>query len=341
MDDPIFIVGMSRSGTTLIARTLNRNESVYILNETHIIRELGEKLHNDSFFQLNNYDYLWKFLNQFLTIQKKDYYRKTSYQVYNAEANQIIKTYKKRSCNCANFIRTLFEHECKKRGKPWGGDQTPNHVFHLAAIITLFPNAKIINMVRDPRAVVYSQKKKWRAGRRNNQPTFEVIRTLINYHPITQALLWKKSIRAFLSARGKYSRANLHQVIFEDLVNEPDTIIRQVCDFLRIDYSPNMLDVAVSLSSSDISASDVKGINKNIASNWETHIGVTERFIIESICGTDAEHFGYKMIKQGPNYLVFLSYLVLFPLQSAAALFFNLNRIRNPFKFIEKLFSAQ
>ena len=50
----IFIVGMARTGTTLIARCLNKGENIYVLNETHLMREYQHLLVSNS--QLTDHD---------------------------------------------------------------------------------------------------------------------------------------------------------------------------------------------------------------------------------------------------------------------------------------------
>ena len=58
--------------------------------------------------------------------------------------------------------------------KKWAGDQTPRHVFYIGELIEMYPGAKFVHMVRDPRAVLLSQKRKWKAGLRWNHPKFEI-----------------------------------------------------------------------------------------------------------------------------------------------------------------------
>ena len=49
--DPIFIVGMARTGTTLLARILSQSQKIYFLNETHFMREFKEQITDETSFK--------------------------------------------------------------------------------------------------------------------------------------------------------------------------------------------------------------------------------------------------------------------------------------------------
>ena len=53
-------------------------------------------------------------------------------------------------------------YEALLNGKTIPCDQTPRNVFYIDEILKFYPQAKIINMIRDPRDVLLSQKRKWK-----------------------------------------------------------------------------------------------------------------------------------------------------------------------------------
>ena len=55
-------------------------------------------------------------------------------------------------------------------------------------------------MVRDPRAVILSQRGKWTVAKKLGLPLKEIIRSFFNYHPITMSILWNKAISAGFSS---------------------------------------------------------------------------------------------------------------------------------------------
>jgi hypothetical protein len=329
---PIFVIGNSRSGTTLMARILNKHSEIYFMNETHFYDDQWKLRTNFDVYAKKD---LLRAINQMLTIQKKDYYRKSEYEEYPEEAEEVYRNYlDKNRRDYSSFILAFMEVEARRQNKTIPGDQTPRHAFAIEGLIELFNDSKFVHMVRDPRAIMLSQKNKWKAAVRKNQPKFEIWRTRTNYHPITMSILWNKVIDEVAKAQGKYGERVIKTVIFEELTGRPQEVVRDVCNFLGIEYSENMLDVDVSMSSN--AEKGGRGIDKDIANKWVEGLSPTEVFIVEKICGTRMMKQGYTFSNKKPNYvkLAFLS--VYWPIQTGIALLLNLGRMGNPFNYIKR-----
>lgn len=335
MTDPFFIVGSSRSGTTLMSRILKRNANIHVLNETHFFEEFSHQIL--TFKELTD-DQLYRMVNAMITIQRKDYYRKSEYEEYPDQSNKIMKEFDQlnnRSFETLNKI--FFNHEARNLGKMKSGDQTPRHVFYVNEIFAMYPGAKVINLVRDPRAVLFSQKKKWASGLRRKQPLFEVVRTFLNYHPITMSMLWCKAVKAGMSAKNHFGEQKIKTLLFEDLVKNPDFHVKNICEFLGEVFNPSMLDVAVELSATP-SQEGQKGVNNVVSTQWQRELSSSEIFFCEKIAGKFMEEFGFPLIGQKPNWGRVILYSVWFPLHLGVAFIINLNRMGNPIKFIIKRF---
>ena len=50
-------------------------------------------------------------------------------------------------------------------GKSIPCEQTPRYIFYARALLEIYPTAQIVHMVRDPRAVMASQKMRWQRRR--------------------------------------------------------------------------------------------------------------------------------------------------------------------------------
>ena len=84
-------------------------------------------------------------------------------------------------------IYKLFLNTITKENKAFiSCEQTPKNLYYIEEILKYFPDAFIINLVRDQRDVLLSQKNKWRRKflGANQIPFFEALRSYINYHPI-------------------------------------------------------------------------------------------------------------------------------------------------------------
>ena len=102
--------------------------------------------------------------------------------------------------------------------------------------------------MRDPRAILLSQKNKW--NRRNLGADYmtkkEAFRLRINYHPITLSKLWNAAINASNLFKND---VRLISVRFEDLLNQPEQTLQTICKHIEVDFDANMLNITQESSS--------------------------------------------------------------------------------------------
>ena len=328
-----FIIGNSRSGTTLVARVLKRHPDVCVLNETHFMEEF---IYEREHFEKLSEKKIREVINRLILIQEKDYYRKSRYEEYPEETDKIFFSFMSSNGNSfGKLIGAFFDYEAKKHGRKLVGDQTPRHVFYVAELHRMFPHAKFIHMIRDPRAVLLSQKRKWKAGIRWKQPRFEILRTFLNYHPVTTSVIWKKAVTAGLQSSKILPRDKIITVRFEDFVESPEKYIRDLCTFLEVEFRDDMLDVGVELSATK-SYEGRKGIQKAVAERWKSDLSQTETFICQELTSSVMSYLSYPPANISPNPFKLIFYLGLLPYQLAIAFLLNLGRMGNPIDYIKK-----
>jgi hypothetical protein len=107
-------------------------------------------------------------------------------------------------------------------------EKTPRTESHPDVLDELFPDAKLIQIVRDPRAVFASVK-----NRIVNQ---------YGYHAKAHRLVrsWNRSAREISRLRQDPSRFLV--VRYEDLVRNPRNVMETICRFAGIDFDQNMLE---------------------------------------------------------------------------------------------------
>ncbi len=192
-------------------------------------------------------------------------------------------------------------------------------------------------MVRDPRNVLLSQKGKWK--RRflgaKNIPLLEALRAKVNYHPIIMSKLWRSAANI---ADSFSSDSRVCVVIFEDLLTNPATTIKNVCEFLRIPYHSGLLDIPRIGSSNATDNPEKRGVNTELAISFKKADGLsdTEIFWCQKINKNVMGKYGYAMHTVRPNLFKLLFDLLVLPLQLALALALNMRRMRNIFSTIKK-----
>jgi hypothetical protein len=202
-------------------------------------------------------------------------------------------------------------------------------LFFVQDILDIFPEARVINMVRDPRDVLISQKNKWK--RRflgaKSIPLKEALRAWANYHPILIAKLWVSCSR-----QAKRFEANTRVVSlrFEDLLTAPEAHIRELCTFVGVDYEPDMLNVPQVGSSSGTDFPDKIGINAGRAQNWANGgLSRTELKCCDWVAHSEMLQNGYAPSGNGKFALRLLPSLGYLAVKLLFAVPMNLSRTKN------------
>lgn len=326
---PIFIVGNSRSGTTLMGSILGLNSDVFTFEELHFFGTLWSPSDRDKQLTIKQAEMLTAKL---LAIQDKDVISHQDPQLFIPEAKTLLSQLEAKSYTATDVFQTFLIYIAQKNSKHFPCEQTPRNVLYLTEILDLYPDCHIINMVRDPRDVLLSQKYKWKIRflGASNIPYREAIRSWSNYHAITISKLWNVSV----NAAAKYkNHPQILTIRFEDLITQPEKILRQVCQFTKLEFTPAMLQVSQSeggVSSHKKIAPGQKGIDNRATGKWKQGgLSSTEIHLCQQITQENMHRHNYTIepIKVNPLRVI-LSHLFL-PIKLSLAIIFNLQRMKN------------
>lgn len=328
-DAPVFfITGNSRSGTTMMMRIMDNHSRIHSINEPHFFEQLWSPSDDGKRIDRKEASDL---LAKLFTGQRAGFFEPVAKHrhEYEDEIEQLLNLWEKEGYSRLGVYRGFLHYESQKAGKEYPCEKTPQNVFYLVEILKYFPGSKVINMIRDPRATMLSQKRKWK--RRELGADFitrrEVLRLKINYHPLTVSRLWKSAIGAVQRFE---NHPQLKNVRFEDLVANPNKIMAEVCEFLGVDFEPEMLLVPHAGSSSEADRKDKLGIKKPPVKSWtERGLSQSELRICQNICGNYMDKYGYDKVENRPSALAMIGQYSIFPVKIAMALIVNLNRMRS------------
>lgn len=327
----LFVVGNSRSGTTMMGRILGNHTDVFTFGELHFFGQLWSPASTDTL----NKDEAAELVSKLLCIQREGYRTHGDFKNYLDEAVKVYEVFSEKRFRPSDLFSTYLNYETTLNGKSIPCDQTPRNVFYIDEILKFYPQAKIINMIRDPRDVLLSQKRKWK--RRflggTDLPIRETIRDWINYHPITISRIWHTAV----TAADKFANhENVITIYFERLLADAKSTVENICEFAGIDFSNVMLDVPQVGSSVNTDKPTQIGINPNRAGNWNTDknaqvkvLNSTEIYINQRLNLGLMKTHNYTPVAIRPNYLRLLLSFLSFPLKTIFAFLFNLDRIKN------------
>jgi hypothetical protein len=133
------------------------------------------------------------------------------------------------------FVARIFDLYAARRGKSLAGDKTPGYVRRIGQIHELWPRAKFVHIIRDPRDVCLSMLE-WSSGER----TAGQFGTWSMDPVISTALYWRYSVAVGREAGGLLGPTLYHEVRYEDQVSSPERELERICTFLRLPYAEEM-----------------------------------------------------------------------------------------------------
>lgn len=215
---PVFVVGMGRSGTTLLRLILNAHPELAMLSETWWGTRVWDRRWG---FPMQDpvEPFRTRLLDSFIGLLDNpdrgdfplDFARYRS-QVLAGPAG------------LDRFLSALGDVWAQTEGKPRWGEKTPVHIWQLPVLHKMFPNMRALHIVRDPRATVAS--------------LIEAPFTKLT-DPLALAWDWSRSVARALELEPQLP---LTTVRYEDLVSSPEAAVRAVCRAADLVFDPGMLD---------------------------------------------------------------------------------------------------
>ncbi|MDG5491105.1 sulfotransferase [Psychroserpens sp. SPM9] len=270
--NPFFIVGVQRSGTTLLRLLLNAHSEIAIPEEASFLKPLLKT----------------KWTRTPISGEKKEklvnYLRKNEqFILWNFDREPLLREIEnKESTTIKEIMEIMYSAYAAHENKSSWGDKS---LFFGAMdlIYEMFPNAKFIHIVRDGRDVFFS----WRKMDANKS------------HPTVMALDWKFKIRFIEKSMKNIPSSSMKIIRYEDLLDKPEEILRETCKFLDIEFEESML--AFHQSSNKYIGkhhSDLifKKIDKSNSNKWKVLLTATETKLYQMIAAKTLKKYGYELM---------------------------------------------
>ncbi len=252
-------MGVQRSGTKLLRDLLNQNPNIGIpIAESNFIPKMIKRFgnlppfQNDAKFQEFYEEYtqttfFW-WMKKFGYVMSKEYLEKEADRTSWSSIIEVILRYHVPHGRDKEFI--------------WG-DKSPDYMFHINALKDLYPEARFIHIIRDPRDNCLSKKKAW--GR----------------HLYRSAEIWRSGVE---NARydGQQLGGDYMEVYYELLLENPEKTLRDICTFLGCKFTTSMMQPGRDCEDLGDAKGETK-ILKNNKKKYTTQLTKTEIRRIEEI----------------------------------------------------------
>jgi hypothetical protein len=268
---PVFVVGMNGSGTTMLLDNLGRHPSLYAFpRETRLIPFLiASQQRFGDLDKDDNYRRLWE---EVLAINVFEY-------VNGHKPVPLPENWRDRPRGLASVLDGVFRYFAAREGKQRWCEKTPQHVQHMDKLSELFPKARFIHVIRDGRDSAASFSRRW-----SRTPELTIYR-------------WKKVVALGRKQGRTLGGERYLEVRFEDLTTEPETWLRKICEFVDVPF-----DDAVLVSSQPYLNAATRRLDQEQKSgglqpnsgNWKTCFTKSRQRSLERIAGRTLASCGYE-----------------------------------------------
>lgn len=272
-----FIIGRSRSGTTLLRSLMDSHSKISIPKECTFILQLSRKYKKiniwDS-YKINSFLNDLKLCWQYKELGIDESKLKSEIEKYAPEIDY------KTICKLV-----LFNSNKSENNIIYLGDKNPSYSIYFNELYKIFKNdCKYIYIQRDYRDQFLSQKN---AG-------IEIPNVVVS------AKRWVKAYENYLRISEK-KPSNCYFLSYENLVTNTEVELKKICKFLLLDYESGMLNFNSNGSLSVYTETELNGIHKSLNQSvtsdkinyWRGKLKNSEVAVSEKITGNLAISSGY------------------------------------------------
>ena len=211
-----FVVGAPRSGTTLLRLMLDAHPDLAIPPETYFVPKAAKQWRRVERLRNRNASPRDRFFEAVT--------EHTRWPDFHMDADAFRRRLdEERPQDVGEAVRIFYRLYAEREGKPRWGDKTPFYVRRMAIIQEIIPEARFIHIIRDGRDLTLSIKGLW-----------------FGPNSIDEAAeFWISRIE-----EGRAQAPGLSHYMelrYEDLLEDPDTQLRRICEFVDLPFDDRML----------------------------------------------------------------------------------------------------
>jgi hypothetical protein len=263
---PLLILGVRRSGTTLLRVMLDRHSQLAVPDETYFVPQLADR-------HLRRID-----PDRFLD----DVRRVVDWDIPLDKVRARLHD----GIPIGAAIGAVYAVYAEERGKARWGDKTPMYMQNLRLLERLFPDALFVHLIRDGRDAATSFLA---------MPRGIVTETWM--HPRTPAdfaCQWRTEVAA-ARRLGRRVGTRYLEVRYEELVAEVESVLRRICELAGLAYEPAMADYvgSVDVSAKPHQQSLKQPLTKGLR-DWRTQMPPSDVAAFEHVAGDLLHELGYE-----------------------------------------------
>ncbi len=272
---PVIVLGVRRSGTTLLRVMLDRSPELAIPDESYFVPQLARRhrgvVDRDAFLD--------------------DLRRLPTLAEWGLEPGAVAARLRP-GMTPGEAISAVFATYAAAQGKQRWGDKTPLYMQHLPVLERLFPDARYVHLIRDGRDAALSflsvpaglMTEGW--GHPRDAQGF--------------ACQWATEVAAARALGARVGSERYLELRYEALVADPETALREVCAFAGLAYDPGMLDyVGQTASARKAHQQRLNEPPRAGVRDWRSEMSEDDLRGFEQVAGALLGELGYEVVTRG------------------------------------------
>ena len=271
----MIVLGVRRSGTTLLRVMLDRNPELAVPDESYFVPQLARR-HRTPVDPAAFLDDL----------------RRLPTLVDWGLSPASVQARLRPGMTTDDAIAAVFAAYAAERGKARWGDKTPLYMQHLDLLERLFPDARFVHLIRDGRDAALS--------------FLSVPAGLMTEgwgHPQDAAgfaCQWATEVASARELGARVGGQRYRELRYEALVADPEGELRAVCAFAGLEYDPAMLDyVGQTDSARKAHQQQLNEPPRQNVREWRTEMSESDRHAFEEVAGALLAELGYEVEIRG------------------------------------------
>lgn len=302
LDTPIFILGLPRSGSTLWHNIITSDPRVFriggMLFLTPWRKDFRYFLRNhvgDLSIEKNNQEMInLIFSHNTIPGLTAPFFRREIKNVNHPHLKKLL--YRRilhSDKSLGSIFKILIEEITTYRDHKRCCVKFPVYVNQLPKLFQWYPNSKIIHITRDPRAIALSKTNDISGTRKKIEkyPHLSFFIKKITIFFVIIQYIWTSKLH------WKYKNNHNYALFrYEDLLSEPEKVIKKLCKFTGIDFVPEMLEPQKGKEkgqSSSLTGKPQKGFDKNAAHRWVNRMSTFDKTLVTLLTKRSMKRFGY------------------------------------------------
>jgi hypothetical protein len=291
-NQPLFICGHPKSGTSLLRSLLDGHPQLVVYPEESVFFRrylpLAEKKDIETQLELaeENLIHIFTWNQENPPLSQRGFpdrdYSNISFDEIRDELRAILSDRPAQHAgdllSAAILAFGIVTKQASAASKYWV-EKSPYNEQFAAQIYAWWPNARCLHVVRDPRDNFLSYSRKhadWSAE--------------------FFAKNWTKSTRIGINNQENFGKNKYSLIRFEDLVQSPENTLTQMCQFLGIDFVPEIttpIRAGKSWAGNSMFDQEFKAISSAPVGRWREQVSASDAAVIETMSAADITAMGY------------------------------------------------